>query len=613
MASPITYTLLPEPIWYYVDLSGLPLGAGLMFTYSSLNPTVPKPVFQDAAGANAWPNPVLINLNGTQGPFYWQFDPSNPDDLYDIVVRDDMGNLIWQVDNFSGGSGGGGGTVTVVQSLTNYLVNGVFWRNIGSIALGNVQTNNIIAPGAHDGFVNGANVGGPTGPDIIFAKNSLVNSDSLTFMNFTPGSNALSPDVTPVQYLNYTCSGSGAGEVYKYVQFPIDSNSQNLSNTAVTVTVWARCNGGSNQVVLYWRQFYGDSGGAPDTRTPFATLTLTSAWAPYVIPTTTPNPAGQAIGACGNSGLFLQFEYPLTAVTNIDFVKPCVFLGTLSPPATFDTYDQIDAVIDTPRTGDIRTSVNNFQPFGWLQMNDGTIGSATSNATTRSNIDTFPLFSMIWNGVSNIDAPIYTSAGVPTTRGASAVADFAANTQLSLTKALGRVFAGTVTPRVFTSYTTNFSVNSQLTLASTAAYPTGAPVYISTGTPPAPLAINTLYYVINLTPTTLELATTPQNAFASIPITLTSNASGSQIAISYYALGDYLGEINHTQTTAELAAHVHTGHFVYPQINSASGGTPAVGQPGGSSTFDFTTDSTGSSTPFNVMQPTTFMNVFIHL
>jgi hypothetical protein len=67
---------------------------------------------------------------------------------------------------------------------------------------------------------------------------------------------------------------------------------------------------------------------------------------------------------------------------------------------------------------------------GWLFANGNTIGNAASNATSRANADTTTLYSRLWNSDTNL--VIYTSAGVVTTRGASAAADFAANKALAL-------------------------------------------------------------------------------------------------------------------------------------------------------------------------------------
>lgn len=86
-------------------------------------------------------------------------------------------------------------------------------------------------------------------------------------------------------------------------------------------------------------------------------------------------------------------------------------------------------------TGDVKLTLKTAADTGWVLMNDGSIGSATSGATTRANADTEPLYTLLWTNVSDTYAPV---AGG---RGANAAADFAANKAMTLPKALGRALA----------------------------------------------------------------------------------------------------------------------------------------------------------------------------
>jgi len=92
-------------------------------------------------------------------------------------------------------------------------------------------------------------------------------------------------------------------------------------------------------------------------------------------------------------------------------------------------------------TGDAKPTLKTTADSGWVMANDGTIGSAASGGTTRAKADTIDLYTLIWTNVDNTSAPIQDSSGSPTTRGASAAADFAANKRLSLTKMLGRALS----------------------------------------------------------------------------------------------------------------------------------------------------------------------------
>jgi len=78
----------------------------------------------------------------------------------------------------------------------------------------------------------------------------------------------------------------------------------------------------------------------------------------------------------------------------------------------------------------------------WLRCDGRTIGSASSGATARANADMLTLYTHIWDNTSNTDIVIQNSAGVGTTRGASAVADFNANKRLPLFDMRGRVLVG---------------------------------------------------------------------------------------------------------------------------------------------------------------------------
>lgn len=83
-------------------------------------------------------------------------------------------------------------------------------------------------------------------------------------------------------------------------------------------------------------------------------------------------------------------------------------------------------------TGDVKLTLKTTADTGWVMFDDGTIGSATSGATTRANADTVDLYTLLWNNVSDTYAPVTTG------RGANAAADFAANKAIGLTKVLGR-------------------------------------------------------------------------------------------------------------------------------------------------------------------------------
>jgi microcystin-dependent protein len=124
---------------------------------------------------------------------------------------------------------------------------------------------------------------------------------------------------------------------------------------------------------------------------------------------------------------------------------PCTALGR-SILASSTLAALIAAGIPLSTTGDMKPTIKTVADTGWAMLDDGTIGNDTSGATNlASTALAVALYTLVWTNIPNTLAPIQDSTGAPTTRGASAAADFAASKRLSLPKVLGRVLgaAGT--------------------------------------------------------------------------------------------------------------------------------------------------------------------------
>jgi hypothetical protein len=98
------------------------------------------------------------------------------------------------------------------------------------------------------------------------------------------------------------------------------------------------------------------------------------------------------------------------------------------------------AALGLPTTGDGKLTLKTTADTGWVMMNDGTIGSASSGASTRANADCQALFTLLYDNANDTNAPVLTSAGAASTRAAqgTASAAWAANCRVTLTKQLGR-------------------------------------------------------------------------------------------------------------------------------------------------------------------------------
>jgi|SRR5882757_243621 len=89
-----------------------------------------------------------------------------------------------------------------------------------------------------------------------------------------------------------------------------------------------------------------------------------------------------------------------------------------------------------PITGLVFDYIGTTVPTGYVFANGTTIGSAASAATGRANVDTLPLYTLLWNSWANGQAAV--SGG----RGANAAADFAANKTIALPDLRGMIVAG---------------------------------------------------------------------------------------------------------------------------------------------------------------------------
>lgn len=187
-------------------------------------------------------------------------------------------------------------------------------------------------------------------------------------------------------------------------------------------------------------------------------------------------------------------------------------------------------------------------------------------------------------------------------------------------------------------------------------FQTGDQVYLTTtGALPTGLAANTLYYTVRIDANSFNLSTTRANAYAGTKITTTGSQSGVHTVFDCpFGLGDgsttftlpdargralagndYMGgtaanrlnlaqsqgsygnsgasggEQGHQITTAELAAHTHTITGNYPQGVAGFGQTTPIQGNAISSVGNKTTDSTGSDTAHNTVQPTLVSNYII--
>lgn len=438
---------------YFVDKdTGIPLSNGKITFYQDNARTFLKNVYYQTGVPGNYvylpaPNPMFLSAVGTPQDdngndillFYYPFDEndSNVQQLYFVTAFNSNAAPQWTRSGFpfeALNSPSNTGNPT----LDNIIVNNVFWRNVGSVNISGINT--ILAPGAHEGFIT---------TDIRYIKDVNDGTDVITFNKFTStlASKLVTGNetvVTPEYYLNFNSTVAGSS-TFKVVQFPINAHIDTLTaNTQYTAAIWVQNVAGNpnNILQVYLFQYLGTGivSTAPILITP--QITASNTWTRYILKTGVfPTGYGTAVSSTGDDGYYLQIAFQTGVATNINFTQPELYLGNTVANNSFQSYDEINSIVSSPRTGDIRTSVNSFSPFGWVPLNDGSIGNVGSGATTRANIDTWLLFQTLYLNVSDTYAPVSGGRTAPGNTITAAYTDWNLNKNISLTKTLGRSLA----------------------------------------------------------------------------------------------------------------------------------------------------------------------------
>lgn len=176
------------------------------------------------------------------------------------------------------------------------------------------------------------------------------------------------------------------------------------------------------------------------------------------------------------------------------------------------------------------------------------------------------------------------------------------------------VGAGTGTAvATFVSRSTNTITVNGLSPNSNNEFQTGQAVtYHTSSGVMTGLTNDTIYYVIRISNTSFQLASTLANAQAGTVISLSSDGSGTQtftLSLTARNLADTGGEENHAMSSTELLTHAHRWYalgtgFVSNMFTSSGAGGPGVpntsaNNGGGTQPIE----NTGGNAAMNVMQP----------
>jgi hypothetical protein len=415
------YFLAPNARWQGRDRDGNAIVNGRLFTYRA-NTEDPKATYQDFTGTIENTNPVVLDGKG-EANIYWAND-----EYYRIALYDEDGNLVYTQDNYPVTEEGSGGAVTVNNAAVNFVRNPqfTFWHNVFTF-------NGINQSQSNTDYV---------AEDWLFFRNNTNATINISRGTFNLGQTNVPS--TPTYYLHYECTNVGAGaETFKYFQQNYASV-QTLSNTEVAVAFYAKSSTNST-ITLSLAQNFG-TGGSPSATVTTSVLSanLTNSWQRFTGTVVVPSVSGKTLGSNGDDYLALRLNMPLNAISAVDICNVQLNADNLvpdfEPSSQVQQYMQLQSMAEyaLAKTGDIKTTLRTTADPGWLILNEETIGSAASGAD-NAGVYTQALFEMIWDEV--LDVPIYDSAGVATTRGVSATADFTANKRLQLPYTNERVIA----------------------------------------------------------------------------------------------------------------------------------------------------------------------------
>lgn len=457
MATINTSLLIAAPMLqdYLVDKdTGTPLANGIVTMYKDAQRTILKNWYYQTGVPGAYTyialnNPLHLSSVGTiqdpNGndviPFYYPHseDDQNIQEPYYVTVysADETGApaaLQFTRENFPFLPPRGINPTQETPTLRNYITNNIYWRNAGALDVMN-STNIVVAPSQHDGYTFDMS-------DIRFVKDVTGANDDINFIACPSLGAPSEQGPTPEFCLEFQCSGTALGETVKCTQYPIALHVKNLSNVPFTIRFWAQNVSGAphNFLDVYIYQYLG-AGVSSSAPILLGRATLGTAMQPFIFSGIFPD-ATDAILGNGDDAYFLRIQFPLAnnGECHNYHTKPQIYLGSILPTNDFDTYEQIAALINSARTGHIWPTFQTIIPYGWLLMNDTSIGNTGSAATNRANNDTWPLYYLLWTNVIDTYAPV--SGG----RGASAIADFNAGKTLTLTATLGRAIASKGTP-----------------------------------------------------------------------------------------------------------------------------------------------------------------------
>jgi hypothetical protein len=560
-----TFFEAPSPKWYFFDAEGRAAVGGHMYTYSSLDHSLPKPIFSDAAGLFPYLNPMVLDgTGGTEVPIFWE---DNGTDRYYVVVKDDQGRIIFTVNDYPiTGSGSSPPPITQNIDIQNYIINGNFHLVHDKMFGGMYQPGDTlpfspIAPGTYrlapgGGITSaldanagqdyiyaplindaGDSIGAPFLPDttyvpgwVFIKEGGDTLTDTISFPFTSPGVGIPDgPSANAPRYFQYHSNNAAATTELDLTY--VMGDVRTFAGQQLQITFDAYCDGPSDPTEFIIQQHFG-SGGSPSSsvRTSEPFTFPNGVWERISLTINVPDIDGKNLGTNNNHRILLRWRIPENntqtyGLTNLQ--ATITVSGIVVNDFIYDSFNHVAALSFAelasnllPQTGDIKLSLSQYAKAGWI-VQDSYLDTIGKTGATFSGQYVKNLYVLVYESFDNSICPV--SGG----RTGNAFNDFDANKTMQL-----------------------------------------------------PPWNNTVMGVQGVGP------------------------------FGTFNYSNFEGARTHTLTVPELAAH---SHGITGPVLTYAPGADTVFEAQGSGSETVSTDSTGSGAPFSIIQPTSYWYLHIKL
>lgn len=397
--------------------SGLPLAGGFVYSYSDVDRTIPKPIYQLTGSPPNYsyavlPNPVQLTgigsfSDGTENgndilPYYYPYDANGNIELYYIVVTDINGVQQFTREGWPNLSA----SSSTAQNLINYVPNGQFLLHTN---VSETDTANL--PGQI------------TLPTTILSQGgwsfdrpmSTTSKDFVTFGRFNSAVD--NPTAFPRYYAQLKNISPNAGDTFKDLRLLFPDVNKFASTTQQYTYSFSMLSNGSGSVslqVILIKNF--GTGGSTTTETVLGTVTATTSYTTGHVTFTFGTNEAKTIGVLDNDYVQLAIRFPTDSVFDISLTDFILTPGQVvisqypSTPENETIYSSIAGWNDIPAyDGSSLFLPLILTPTG-IGYDPSSVGSILTNISTTAPVSYLPC------NASQYETAAYSTDGIPYAR-----------------------------------------------------------------------------------------------------------------------------------------------------------------------------------------------------